>query len=128
MPRIKKEKLPKEIKEEVDIFEPTIQTPDLDSIIEEENQSLLSKELVKFENQIAEIQDTLEEIKLREIDNVEDRLKATIAKIGAMQKLPSLLTALDDLRNKHLLRSDGIKGKDKVLSPLEAGLLDDDDE
>ena len=103
--------------------------PEIDLIEEhKEEGSLLSKELVKFERQIAEIQDTLDDIKLKEVEGVEERLKATIAKIGALQKLPALLSALDDLRNKHLVRADGIKGKDKVLSPLEDGMLDDDDD
>lgn len=89
----------------------------------EDDGGLISSELKKFELEIQEIQEALSSIKLKDIVNPEEKLKAINAKITAQLKLPSLLSALEELRNKHRIRVDAIKG-DKVLSPLEDGLLD----
>lgn len=113
----------------VDIVEPTINEPDLLPLDKEEDEesSLISKELIKFEKQVAEIQDALESINLKSIEDIEERLKAINSKIAAQLKLPQLLSALEDLKNKHQVRADAIKGN-KSFSPLEDGTLDDDED
>lgn len=104
-----------------DIVEATIDKPDL---VEEEDLSLISAELHKFELEIAEIQDALSSIKLKDIEGAEEKLKAINGKITAQLKLPNLLSALEDLRNKNQIKIDAIKGN-KSFSPLEDGFLDD---
>lgn len=91
----------------------------------EENKSLIDSELARYEKQVKEIQDALESIKLMEIEDAEERLKAIIAKQNAMLKLPSLLNSLEELRSKHKLKSEDVKGN-RFLSPLEDGTLDDE--
>jgi hypothetical protein len=111
----------------VDIIEATVTKPDLVNPEEEEEQSLISIELRKFELQIAEIQDALASIKLSGIEDVEEKLKAINSKIAAQLKLPALLSALEDLKNKHKIRIDAVKGN-KSFSPLEDGTLDDEED
>lgn len=113
-----------------DIVEATVTEPDIIESPEDESdedKSLISVELRKFEQQIAEIQDALASIKLSGIDDVEEKLKAINSKIAAQLKLPQLLTALEDLKNKHKIRIDAVKGN-KSFSPLEDGTLDDEDD
>lgn len=110
----------------VDIIEATVNKPDLVNP-EEEEQSLISIELKKFETQIAEIQDALASISLKGIEDTEALLKAINGKIAAQLKLPALLSALEDLKNKHKIRIDAVKGN-KSFSPLEDGTLDDEDD
>lgn len=109
-----------------DIVDSTIVVPE---IIEEkvEEESLIAKEVRKFEQQVAEIQDALESISLKGIADVEERLKAINSKITAQLKLPQLLNALDELKNKDKIRKEAIKGN-KSFSPLEDGTLDDDED
>jgi hypothetical protein len=111
----------------VDIIEATVDKPDLIEIEGVEETSLIAKEIRKFEDQIAEIQDALASIKLSGITEVEDKLKAINSKIVAQLKLPALLSALEDLKNKHKVRIDAVKGN-KSFSPLEDGTLDDEDD
>lgn len=112
----------------VDIVEATVTKPDLVETEDNgEETSLIAKEIRKFEDQIAEIQDALASIKLSGIEDVEEKLKAINSKIAAQLKLPQLLTALEDLKNKHKVRIDAVKGN-KSFSPLEDGTLDDEDD
>lgn len=112
----------------VDIIEATVTKPDLvETEDDREETSLIAKEIRKFEDQIAEIQDALASIKLSGIDDVEEKLKAINSKIAAQLKLPALLGALEDLKNKHKVRIDAVKGN-KSFSPLEDGTLDDEDD
>lgn len=110
--------------EVVDIIEPPTKEEEKP---EEEEQSLISVEIKKFELQIAEIQDAIASIKLKDIEEPEALLKAINGKIAAQLKLPQLLTALEDLKNKQKVRIDAIKGN-KSFSPLESGDLDDEED
>jgi hypothetical protein len=85
--------------------------------------SNIALELERYEKQIKEIQDALESIKLLEIEDLEERLKAIIAKENALKNLGPLIDQLDVLRNKNKIKQDDIKGS-KNLSPLEDGTLD----
>ncbi len=86
--------------------------------------SLIASELERFQRQVNEILAAMESINLLSITEVEDRLSATKTKLEIGLKLPMLLTALDDLKNRAKLKSEDIKGN-KSLSPLEDGTLDD---
>lgn len=88
-----------------------------------EEVSLIARELEKFQKQIEEIQSALESINLMTIEDVEERLKAINAKVMIGLKMPQLLAALDDLKNRAKLKSEDIKGS-KDISPLEGGMLD----
>jgi len=87
-----------------------------------EEVSLIARELEKFQKQVEEIQSALESINLMTIEDVEERLKAINAKVTIGLKVPQLLAALDDLKNRAKLKSEDIKGS-KDISPLEGGML-----
>ncbi len=91
----------------------------------QEPKSNISIELTKYSKQIAEIQYALDSIKLMDIDDVLERLDATIKKETAMAKLAPLIIMLDEMRNKHKVVKNDIKGS-KTLSPLEDGTLEDE--
>lgn len=84
--------------------------------------SLIDAELHRFSNQVNEILLSMESINLLTIQDPEERLKATNTKLGIGLKLPLLISALDDLRNKAKLKAEDIKGS-KDISLLESGIL-----
>lgn len=86
--------------------------------------SIIAFELKRFENQIREIQDSLESILLADIEDIEERLRAIEKKTVVMLKLPTLLSALKELRTEDVLKAENIRGN-KSISPLEDGSLDD---
>ncbi len=85
--------------------------------------SPIAKELARYQRQIDELYDALESIKLKEISDPEDMLKAALGKQNLMLKLPQLLIELENLKNRNKIKTDDIKGN-KTLSPLEDGTLD----
>lgn len=85
--------------------------------------SPIAKELTRYQRQIDELYDALESIKLKEIADPEDMLKAALGKQNLMLKLPQLLIELENLKNRNKIKTDDIKGN-KTLSPLEDGTLD----
>lgn len=93
-------------------------------LTQETSPSLIAKELARFEDQIKELQDELAGIKLKDIIDPEDKLKAMMGKANLMLKIPLLLDELERLRNKSKIKTDDIKGN-KSLSPLEDGTLDE---
>lgn len=129
MTEIKKKGRPRKLEVKIPESEEivSIEVENTESIKSDEVPSLISVEIAKFEQQIAEIQDAIASIKLIEIGDPEALLKAINGKIAAQLKLPQLLTALEDLKNKHKIRVDAIKGN-KSFSPLEDGTLDDEDD
>lgn len=82
--------------------------------------SLIESELQRFSRQVDEIFAALESVNLLAIEDANDRLKATKEKLALELKMPILLTALDDLRNRDKLKSESIKGN-KDISLLESG-------
>lgn len=82
-----------------------------------DKKGLITLELEKFEIQINEIEKSLESIKLFDIEDPEDRLKATIAKQSALKNHAGLLDALYDLRKKDQEVKE--KSDNSKLSPLE---------
>lgn len=89
---------------------------------EEKKVSLIEKELKRFEKQIEDIYKGIESINLIDIEDIETRLRAAVAKQNALKGLPVLLAQLEELRNKKL-KQDDIKGS-TILSPLDDGTLD----
>lgn len=88
----------------------------------EDGDSLISKELARFEFQLNEQFAVLESIDPMDILNIEDRLKASKLKIDLLQKLPALMSQLDELKTKEDIK---IKAKgSRGLSPAETGELD----
>lgn len=88
----------------------------------EDGDSLISKELARFEFQLNEQFAVLESIDLMDILDVEDKLKASKLKIDLLQKLPALMSQLDELKTKEDIK---IKAKgSRELSPVETGELD----
>ncbi|TXH08750.1 MAG: hypothetical protein E6R03_17710 [Hyphomicrobiaceae bacterium] len=87
------------------------------------SKSLISKELARYQAQIDELFEALESIKLKDITDPEDKLKAALGKQNMMLKLPLLIAELDNLKNRNKIKTDDIKGN-KTLSPLEDGTLD----
>lgn len=85
--------------------------------------SLISRELSRYQAQIDELYDALESIKLKDILDPEDMLKAALGKQNLLLKLPLLIAELDNLKNRNKIKTDDIKGN-KTLSPLEDGTLD----
>ena len=85
--------------------------------------SLVSKELSRYQKQIDELFEALESIKLKDIVDAEDKLKAALGKQNLMLKLPLLIAELDNLKNRNKIKTDDIKGN-KSMSPLEDGTLD----
>lgn len=85
--------------------------------------SPIAKELERYQAQIDELYEALESIKLKEIADPEDMLKAALGKQNLMLKLPQLLIELENLKNRNKVKTDDIKGN-KTLSPLEDGTLD----
>lgn len=100
-----------------------------DNVLKMSEVSIIEVELKKYENQVNEIYDILNDIKLKEIDDIEDRLKATSQKMKILEQLPSLLEKLEILRNKDKERKNEINKKNikgnKDLSLLEMGTLDE---
>lgn len=88
------------------------------------NNSLIARELSRYQSQIDELFEALEDIKLKSITDPEDKIKAAIAKQNLMIKLPLLIAELDNLKNRNKVKGDDIKGN-KTLSPLEDGSLND---
>lgn len=84
--------------------------------------SLVDQELVRFTKQVNEILGAMESINLLRIEDVEERLKAIKTKLEIGLKLPLLIAALDDLRNRAKLKAENIKGN-KDISLLESGAL-----
>ena len=84
--------------------------------------SLVDPELQRFSTQVNELLTSLESVDLMKIKDPEERLKATKAKIDIQLKLPLLISALDDLRNRAKLKAENIKGN-KNISLLESGQL-----
>lgn len=96
-----------------------IETQGLDKIDES---SLINPELIRFTNQVNEILAAMESINLLKIEDIDERLKSTKTKLEIGLKLPILLGALDDLRNKAKLKAEDVKGN-KNISLLESGAL-----
>lgn len=92
-----------------------------------EEVSLIAPELERFQKQVNEILASMESINLLAITETEDKLAATKTKLDISLKLPQLLSALDDLKNRAKIKGEDIKGN-KTLSPLEDGTLDDEDD
>lgn len=91
-------------------------------IPEADPESSISNELRRHEATIREIQDSIDSVKLLQIEDAEDRLKATIAKQTALKNMGPLLKDLEDMRNRNKVNLDDVKGN-KSLSPLENGTL-----
>lgn len=91
-------------------------------IYSDSSDSLISVELIKFEEKINEIYDSLDSVNPLTIEEAEERLKAVKLKMDILQKLPVLLKALEDLRTSAKNRVEDIRGG-KELSPLEEGLI-----
>lgn len=88
----------------------------------EDGDSLISKELARFEFQLNEQFAVLESIDPMDIIDIENRLKASKLKIELLQKLPALMSQLDELKTKEDVK---IKAKgSRELSPVETGELD----
>lgn len=93
-------------------------------IVQEANAepSLVDQELIRFTKQVNEILGAMESINLLRIEDVEERLKSIKTKLEIGLKLPLLIAALDDLRNRAKLKAENIKGN-KDISLLESGAL-----
>jgi hypothetical protein len=91
-----------------------------------EERSIISPELKRLEATIKKIQDAADTINPLEEEDVETRIKVILGLQKVAEGQPKLLMALEELRNKHKLKNEDIKGS-KALSPLEDGSLDDDD-
>lgn len=91
------------------------------SIIPEDD-SEISNEIRRFSAQLNEQFLVLESIKPIDIDDIEARLKASKLKIELMQKLPTLMAQLDELKNKEKVKKEQVRGS-RDLSPVDDGSL-----
>lgn len=87
-----------------------------------EEVSLIQEELGRFQKEVNSILTAMESINLMAIEDHEARLKSINTKVMIGIKLPQLLSALDDLKNKAKLKVESIKGS-KDISLLESGQL-----
>ena len=90
-----------------------------------DNVTQVDAELKRLEAQVNELLEVLESIVLKDIPDIEDRLKAAEGKRKLIEGIPKLVQELDNLRNRHKVKADDVRGN-KVLSPLEDGSLDDE--
>lgn len=90
--------------------------------VKDEEISLIEEELKAFTAQVNEILAAMKSIRLLQMEDDEARLKAIQTKVNISLKLPELLSALDDLRNKAKLKTESIRGS-KNISLLESGAL-----
>jgi hypothetical protein len=123
----KKKRTPKkqsESKEEINNSDSNPTSCPILSDIDEEIESLISSEINRFSTQLNEQFIVLESINPLLIIDIEDRLKASKLKIELLQKLPTIMGQLNDLKEKEKLKSQDIRGS-RELSPLETDNLED---
>lgn len=104
------------------VQEPQVK-PD-DTLVSQEEQSIISRELEMVEKQLKDIHEALESVNLSDISDPEERLKMAKTKQDVLKGQGPILLMLEDLRTRRVKEKD-IKGN-KSLSPLEDGMLDDD--
>lgn len=85
-----------------------------------EPESLVEPELARLNATIKEIQDAIDTIKLLQITDLEEKIKAINAKITFTAKMTPIIAQVEDLRSKNKLKQDKIRGK-KDISLLESG-------
>jgi hypothetical protein len=91
----------------------------------DEQTSSIAPEQRRLEDMVRKILDSMDSIDPMEAEDLEEQLKLTLGLQKLAENMPKLLMALEELRNKHKLKKEDIKGN-KSLSPLEDGTLDDD--
>lgn len=84
------------------------------------DESLIEPELARLNSTIKEILDAIDTIKLAQITDLEEKIKAINAKITFTAKMTPIMSQVEDLRSKHKLKQDKIRGK-KDISLLESG-------